>query len=270
MPYGRLPEWAGGYLFRLERGGTAVNIESDGLVIKEQKIGESDKLITVLTSQYGLIRAFVRRASSMKSKMLGATQLLSYSDFSFYKGRSSYNVNSATQKYSFFKLNDNIEALAVGFYLAELFGELAPENENAETLLHLLLHSLYLMAEKKRTPQLVKAAAELRSLSDSGYMPDLVACANCGEYETDYMYFNPSSGHILCSKCGSPAEGMRLSLGAITAMRFIVYSEEKKIFNFHVSDQTMKELSQAAEQFAIQQTGRGYKTLEFYKSIPKG
>lgn len=30
-----------------------MTIESDGLVIKEQKIGETDKLITVLTSQYG-------------------------------------------------------------------------------------------------------------------------------------------------------------------------------------------------------------------------
>lgn len=247
-----------------------MNIESDGLVIKEQKIGESDKLITVLTSQYGLIRAFVRRATSVKSRMLGATQLLSYSDFVFYQGRNSYNVNSATQKYSFFKLNDDIEALAVAFYLSELFGELAPENENAETLLSLLLNSLYLMAEKKRTPVLVKATAELRAMSDAGYMPDLVACAGCGKYETDIMYFNPSSGQLLCSECGSPAEGMTLSLAAVSAMRFILYSEDKKIFNFHVSDKVMKELSQAAEQFVIQQTGRGYKSLEFYKSIPKG
>lgn len=247
-----------------------MNIETDGLVIKEQKIGESDKLITVLTSKYGLLRAFVRRATSVKSKMLGATQLLSYSDFVFYKGKNSYNVNSASQKYSFFKLNDDMDSMAVAFYLAELFGELAPENENADTLLRLLLNSLYLMAEKKRGPALVKAAAELRSLSDAGYMPDLVACSQCGEYETEYMYFNPSSGHILCSHCGSPAEGMRLSLAAISAMRFIVYSDEKKIFNFQVSDEVLSELAQAAEQFAIQQTGRGYKTLEFYKSLPKG
>ena len=32
----------------------------------------------------------------------------------------------------------------------------------------------------------------------------------------------------------------------------------------------MLELSQAAEQFALQQTGRNYKTLDFLKSIPKG
>ena len=247
-----------------------MNIETDGLVIKEQKIGEQDRLITVLTSKYGLIRAFVRRANAVKSNMLATTQLLSYSDFVFYKGKSSYSVNSATPKASFFKLNEDIEAMSVAFYLAELFGELAPENDNAEQLLKLLLNSLYLMAEKKRSPEQVKATAELRALSNAGYMPNLVACEHCGTYETDPMYFNPASGQLLCKDCGGPADGMQLSLPAVTAMRFICYSEEKKVFNFTASETTMLELSQAAEQFALQQTGRTYRTLDFLKTIPKG
>ncbi|MBP5458853.1 MAG: DNA repair protein RecO [Clostridia bacterium] len=246
-----------------------MNLETDGLVIKEQKIGENDRLITLLTSKYGLIRAFVRRANTVKSSMLPCTQLLSYSDFVLYKGKSSYSVNSASPKASFFKLNEDIEALSVGFYLAELFGELAPENDNAEVLLKLLLNSLYLMAEKKRPPAQVKATAELRALSNAGYMPNLVACAECGTYETDPMYFNPASGLLFCSDCAGPADGMQLSLPTVTAMRYICYTEEKKVFNYSLTDASMKELSQAAEQFALQQTGRNFRTLDFLKSIPK-
>ena len=247
-----------------------MHIETDGLVIKEQKIGENDRLITVLTSSHGLIRAFVRRANAAKSNMLACTQLLSYSDFVFYQGKKSWSVNSATPKASFFKLNEDLEAMSTAFYLAELFGELAPENDSAEGLLKLLLNSLYLMAEKKRPPLQVKAAAELRALSDAGYMPNLVACEHCGTYETNPMVFNPASGLLLCKDCGGPADGMQLSLSAVTAMRFICYSEEKKIFNFSLSDEALMELSQAAEQFALQQTGRTYRTLDFLKTIPKG
>lgn len=247
-----------------------MTIETDGLVIKEQKIGENDRLITVLTSSHGLIRAFVRRANAAKSRMLPSTQLLSYSDFVFYQGRNSWSVNSAQPKASFFKLNEDLEAMSTAFYLCELFGELAPENDNAEPLLKLLLNSLYLMAEKKRSPLQVKATAELRALSNAGYMPSLVACEHCGTYETDPMYFNPASGMLFCKDCGGPVDGMQLSLSAVTAMRFICFSEEKKVFNFTLSDTALLELSQAAEQFALQQTGRTYRTLDFLKTIPKG
>ena len=245
-----------------------MNIETDGLVIREQKIGEQDRLITVLTSKCGLIRAFVRRSNAVKSNMLACTQLLSYSDFVFYKGKNSYSVNSAQPKASFFKINEDIEAMSTAFYLCELFGELAPENDKAEGLLKLLLNSLYLMAEKKRPPVQVKATAELRALSNAGYMPNLVACDHCGTYETNPMYFNPSSGMLVCANCGGPADGMQLSLSAVTAMRFICFSEERKVFNFTLSDTAMTELSQAAEQFALQQTGRSFKTLDFLKGIP--
>ena len=90
-----------------------MNIETDGLVIKTQKIGETDTLITVLTSKYGLIRAFVRRSTAVKSNMLATTQLLSYNDFVFYKGKNSYSVTSATPKASFFKLNEDIDAMDI-------------------------------------------------------------------------------------------------------------------------------------------------------------
>ena len=244
-----------------------MHIETSGLVIKEQAVGESDRLITVLTAEYGLIRAFVRRAKNVKSNLVSSTQLLSYSDFVFYKTKNSYTVDSAHAKNVFFGLREDIDALSISFYLAELFGELAPENAEASELLSLLLNSLYLMSEKKRDVKLVKAVAELRGLSDAGYMPNLVACQNCGEYETDMMYFNPSSGTLTCQNCGDPSSGLLMSLSAITAMRYIVFSEKQKIFNFSLEKAPMEELSEAVERFALAQTGRHFKTLDFYKSL---
>ena len=40
-----------------------------GLVIREQTIGESDRLVTLLTADFGLVKAFVRRAKQIKSRM---------------------------------------------------------------------------------------------------------------------------------------------------------------------------------------------------------
>lgn len=241
-------------------------IKTDGLVIKEQNVGESDRLITVLTSDYGLIRAFVRRAKSVKSNLVSSTQLLSYSDFVFFQGKDSFSVNSAQVKNLFFDLRSDIDNMSTAFYLCELFSELAPEETNAEGLLKLLLNSLYLLNEKKRDWKLVKAVAELRGLSESGYMPDLVACQECGEFETGVMYFDPQHAHLYCSEHGK-GKGIPMSISSITAMRYIIYSEPKKIFDFTLTDAALKELCTATEIYALETTGRHYKTLEFLKSL---
>ena len=243
-----------------------MNIETSGLVIKEQNVGELDRLITVLTADYGLIRAFVKRGKSIKSSMLSSTQLLSYSDFVFYQGRNSYTVSSATAKNIFFDLRNDIEAMSSAFYLAELFGNMAPEGAESGELLKLLLNSLYLLSEHKRDFNLIKSVAELRGLSDAGYMPDLVACRECGQYETPVMYFNPADAALYCAEHGQ-GKGLALSLSAVTAMRYIIYSEPKKVFDFQLSPSAMAELSMATERFALEQTGRHFKTLDFLKSL---
>lgn len=244
-----------------------MNIETSGVVIKEQNIGEADRLITVLTADHGLIRAFVRRGKSMKSNLLSGTQLLSYSDFIFYQGRNSYNVTSATSKNIFFDLRNDIESMSLAFYLAELFGEMAPEGADSEPLLRLLLNSLYLLSEHKRDLRIIKSVAELRGLADTGYMPNLVACQECGEYETPLMYFNPKDAILLCQDHGEGKGGIPLSISAVTAMRYIIYSDAKKIFDFTLTEEAMKELNKATETYALVQTGRSYSTLDFFKSL---
>lgn len=269
-----------------------MHIETDGLVIKEQNVGESDRLITVLTGQYGLIRAFVSGGKTIKNRNLAGTQLLAYSDFMFYKGRDSYNVNHAAEREVFFDLRSNIENLSLAFYLAELFGELAPESAQCDELLKLLLNSIYLLSKEKCDPRIVKSVAELRGLSISGYMPSLVACRECGEFESDLFYFSIRNGDICCRACmgdraghsegsgasvpqsskefsayGFDASQCPLSYSAVTAMRHIIYSEPKKVFDFTLAPNALSELSTVTESFALFQTGRNYNTLDFYKSL---
>lgn len=241
-----------------------MHLETDGLVIREQQVGEADRLITVLTGKYGLQRAFVRRSKSLKSNLLAGTQLLCYSDFVIYCGRSANSVDSAQPKNVFFGLREDISALSTAFYLSELFAELAPENAPAPELLSLLLNSFYLLSEKKRSPAQVKAVAELRGLSLAGYMPDLVACRTCGRYESPHMYFSPKEACLFCEEHG---EGTPLSISTVTAMRYIIYSEPKKVFDFRLTPAAMQELNHAAEQFVLEQVGRRFKTLDFLKSL---
>jgi len=70
-------------------------IETEGLVIMEKSVGENDRLITVLTRQEGVVRAFAQQAKKIKNNKLSATQLLSYSRFTIFKGREKYIIDDA-------------------------------------------------------------------------------------------------------------------------------------------------------------------------------
>ncbi|MEG0978979.1 MAG: DNA repair protein RecO [Oscillospiraceae bacterium] len=244
-----------------------MHIKTDGLVIREQNTGESDRLVTILTREHGVLRAFVRGAKNIKSRNLSSTQLLCYSHFTLYRTKDSYIVDNAEAIEVFFDLRKDIENLSLALYLAEVSSELSPQEDNAEEFLRLLLNSLHLLCKSKRNPLLIKSTLELRALSASGYMPDLLACSTCGEFESDIMYFNISSGTLTCSKCGTKESGEKLSNGVISAMRYIIYSDFAKIFDFNLSDDCTKQLSFVSERYLMQQTQRNFKTLDFYYSV---
>lgn len=180
-------------------------IKTDGIVIREQTTGEKDRLVTLLTRELGVIRAFVNGGRSPKNKNVAATGLLCYSRLSIDKSQKGvYSVREATVSETFFSLREDIVRLSLAQYFAELAFELAPREEPSDEFLRLLLNAVYLAAKGKKDESLVKAAAELRMLSLSGYMPSLVACDVCGEYESETMFFSVNSGKLYCNRCERP------------------------------------------------------------------
>lgn len=240
---------------------------TDGLIIREQAIGERDRLVTVLTREMGIIRAFVRGAKNIKSRMTSSTGLLCYSRLSIYEGKDKYIIEDAVPIEVFFQLRDDIVKLSLAQYFLELDYELAPKEEHADECLRLTLNALHMLASGKLEPAAVKPIMELRLLSYAGYMPDVVACRSCGEYLTDRMFFLPPEGQLYCMHCAHPAGCVGLSAGAVQAMRHIVLSEPSRLFAFRLSAASLGELSEASEQYLLAQTRRKYKTLDFYHSI---
>ncbi len=246
-----------------------MQIKTQGLIIREQTVGESDRLVTVLTRDEGMVRAFARRAKNLKDSKNSATGLLCYSRLNLYKGRDKYIINDAFPIEVFFGLREDILRLALAQYFCGLAYEVVPEAVEAGEYLRLILNALHFLSEGTRPPVLLKPIVELRMLSLSGYMPDLVCCKNCGAYEADQMYFKVGRGEIYCNDCfinnGDPC--VALSRGALTAMRHIIYSDFEKIFSFSVSGAAQRELTAAAEAYTVQVLQKRPKTLDFYNSL---
>ena len=110
-------------------------------------------------------------------------------------------------------------------------------------------------------------------LALAGFMPDLLACAGCGAFEGEEMWFSAREGLLLCSRCRASRPGIGLTPmpgNVLAAMRHIVYSSFESCFSFTMSDEGLALLMRQTESFLLSQLNRGFKTLDFYHSLSPG
>lgn len=242
---------------------------TDGLILKEQNIGEKDKLVTVLTRHNGLVRAFVRGAKSVRNRKNSSTGMFCFSKLSLYKTKDTYIIDEAEPIELFFELRNDLEKLALAQYFAELVITLVQEDEPAEEYLRLILNSLHFLAKNKMPNEQVKAITELRLMCIAGFMPNLIACERCGEYETDTMYFDVEEGLIYCENCIPSDMLFQLDIGLIKALRHIAFSNFEKIYSFKMEEYALPDLSYITEKYLLSKLQKNFRTLDFYKEITK-
>lgn len=244
-----------------------MQITTKGLIIREQSIGESDRLVTLLTADFGIVKAFVRRAKAYKSRNLSSTSLFVYGDFTLYKGKDAYVIDNASPIEVFFDLRADIERLSLAQYFAQVTYFLAAEEQPANEILRLLLNALHLLCRGSKNMKILKSAFEMRAISLGGFMPNILACYRCGAYESNIMFFDIEEGCIYCEDCFRN-NAVTAPIGVITAIRYICLCEDvSKVFSFKLSDENIEILSDICEKYLISKIDSKLTTLEFYKGL---
>ncbi len=239
-----------------------------GLVLRQTKVGEADRILTLLTPDLGVISASARGSLRLKNKLFSACGLFCYSEFTLTAGRSTWFVESAQIRQNFHGLAESVEGTALAIYLAELTAALAPAPPEAGAHLRLLLNCLYMLSTHKRPPRQIKAIYELRTMAAGGYMPDLLACADCGRYEGGDFRLDAQGGHLLCAACAQK-RGLapNLDAGALYALRHICLADDDKLFGFTLSERSLKALSRVSQAYLLAHIEHAPKSLEFLKTV---
>lgn len=241
-------------------------LKTDGLVVRQVNYKDNDQILTVLTKEHGLMTLKARGVRSRSSRLKGACQLLAYSEFTVFENRGFHTIDEANAIQMFPELRTDIELLSLASYFAQVAEVLSQEDMPNPELLSLTLNAFYALCRRLCTPELVKAAFELRAACLGGYTPELSGCAVCGDPEPDR--FDVRGGILCCASC-SAGEGLRLpvSPGSLAAMRYLVSCDAKRLFSFRLEGRAVKELCDLTETYLQTQLERGFYTLDFYKSL---
>lgn len=195
----------------------------EGVVLRTHKLGEADRIVTVLTRNHGRVRAVARGVRKTSSRWGSRLEPFTYVDLQFAEGRTLDVVTQAETRTPFgAKLGEDYDRYTAGTAMLETADKLATEDKQPMLQQFLLLvGGLRALNGQVAGPGQVLDSYLLRSLSVAGYAPSFDHCTRCGD-PGPHRWFNPAAGGVLCSDCrlpgsASPNAATVAVLGALLA-----------------------------------------------------
>ena len=191
-----------------------------GIVLRTYKLGETDRIVNLLTSGRGKVRAVAKGVRRPGSKFGGRLEPFSHVDLQLYEGRNLDIISAADLITPFHQVRADFALSACGSTMVEGADRIAQEDERAHGLFLLLLNGLRTLAGGPPQPSLVLDAYLIRLASEAGYHPSLGACARCGA-PGHHLVFHIAIGGVLCPDC-APSGSQPLDPGIIELLGSLV------------------------------------------------
>jgi DNA repair protein RecO (recombination protein O) len=186
---------------------------SDALVLRSHKLGETSKIVVLLTRERGKLRAVARGARGKRSRYQSALEPLSEVRATFYgrQGTELYRLGGCELLRSAFLAGSRGLQNALAFsYFAELLDAFCPELQKDDDVYRLAV-SVIRAAEDGRPAEQLSRYLEAWLLRLHGLYPSLRRCAGCGKALPEGELRYQASAHgFVCAAC-EPAAGPFLS-----------------------------------------------------------
>ena len=184
-------------------------IASDALILKTSKLGETSKVVILLTRERGKVRAVAKGARGAKSRYQSALEPLSEVRVGLYgrQGTELFRLGQCELVHSAFPVRGgSLETSLTLSYFAELLDAFVQEGE-AEDAVYRLAIATVRAAEEGREIVALARYLEAWLLRLGGLYPSLERCARCGGGlpAGAFVYHQGAHGFI-CESCG-PATG---------------------------------------------------------------
>ena len=172
------------------------------VVLRTQKLGEADRIITLLTREHGRVKAVAKGVRRTKSRWGARLEPASHVDLQLYSGRTFETV---TQAVSLENFGDTLSLDYRRWTVASAILEAAErftaqEHEPSLQQYLLLVGALKALAHETYDASLILDAYLLRSLAVAGYAPSLTNCSVCDE-PGPHRFFSLVGGGSVCMTC---------------------------------------------------------------------
>ncbi len=182
--------------------------KEEGIVLRTHKLGETDRIITLLTKNSGQIRAVAKGVRKTSSKIGARLEPFMAVEAQFYKGKTLDVVTQVETLGAYGKqIVADYDAYLAGSQILETAERLTRETSTQQHYL-LLLGALRSLSRLEHKPSSIANSYQLRALSLSGWTPSFDQCSGC-QLEGPHERFLVQVGGAVCEEC-APPEANRL------------------------------------------------------------
>ncbi|GGK62452.1 DNA repair protein RecO [Nocardia camponoti] len=174
-------------------------------MVRQHKLGEADRIVTLLTRQHGLVRAVAKGVRRTKSKFGARLEPFAYIDVQLHPGRTLDIVTQVTTVEAFAAdIISDYGRYTTACAILETAERLAGEERAPAPKLHALTASaLRAIAAQHRPHELILDAYLLRAMGFAGWAPALDECARCAT-PGPHRAFHVAAGGSVCVHCRPP------------------------------------------------------------------
>jgi DNA repair protein RecO (recombination protein O) len=180
--------------------------KEQGIVLRSIKLGEADKIVTIMTQGSGKVRAVAKGIRKTTSRFGARLEPFTHVNLMLYRGRGALDtVTQAEIIAPHSAIRQDLGRFAAGETMLEGVDKVAEEHEKNLRVVLLLLSGLRALDARPADPSATAESFMLKLLSLSGFHPSLTACTICGA--TDPQLFLAAQGGAVCASCAEPGAG---------------------------------------------------------------
>jgi DNA repair protein RecO (recombination protein O) len=193
-----------------------------GVVLRTIKLGEADRIVSLMTEDHGKVRAVAKGVRKSGSRFGARLEPTSHVAIQCYPGRELDVVTQVETVDAHRGLREDYTLLTHAVSMLEAVDQVAQEREPAPDLYRLLVGALRTLA---RTPSpVVTPGFFWKLLSLEGFHPHLDGCVRCGDGTGPFPAFDLADGGVLCTTCGRLG-GRRVAPEALALLARLVGGE---------------------------------------------
>jgi DNA repair protein RecO (recombination protein O) len=175
----------------------------EAVVLRTHKLGEADRIVTLLSRQNGKIRAVAKGVRRTASKFGARLEPFMVVDAQFYRGRSLDIVQQAESLGSYgADIADDYPRYTAASVMVETADKVTDDDGSLQQYL-LLVGALRSLSRQEHAPGLTLDSYLLRSLSIAGWAPSFVDCAVTG-VPGPHSHFVVQLGGVVADEVAPP------------------------------------------------------------------